>query len=205
MTNDTMAIYRTSPARTAKMMAIMLGICVVGGAIFFGLWDYWISELPPVVVASLEENDVAADSVFTGATFEQDLVFIESSDFITMAFNALPGEPDNNPTFTVAPGDKIIFNVENGGISFHAFGVTANAEGTGGIIPGTEIGTPTAPLTGGESGTAEFIAPLEEGTYYYICTVPGHRVQGMVGEIIVTSGGASESSIPADTEALNAP
>ena len=40
-------------------------------------------------------------------------------------------------------------------------------------------------LKPGESGTAEFIAG-EEGTYYYICTVPGHRDQGMVGEIIVS-------------------
>ena len=37
-------IYRTSPERTIKMMAIMLGICIVGGVIFFGMWDYWISE-----------------------------------------------------------------------------------------------------------------------------------------------------------------
>ena len=34
------------------------------------------------------------------------------------------------------------------------------------------------------SGTSEFIAG-EEGIYYYICTVPGHREQGMVGQIIV--------------------
>ena len=45
------------------------------------------------------------------------------------------------------------------------------------------------PLKPGESGTSEFIAG-EEGTYYYICTVPGHRAQGMVGEIVVTGAGA---------------
>jgi len=27
--------------------------------------------------------------------------------------------------------------------------------------------------------------PCEPGTYYYICTVPGHREMGMVGTIIV--------------------
>jgi len=43
-------IFRTSGERTAKMMAIMLGICVVGGAIFFGMWDYWISSPAPVVI-----------------------------------------------------------------------------------------------------------------------------------------------------------
>ena len=43
-----------------------------------------------------------------------------------------------------------------------------------GVIPGSEIAAPTNPLKPGESGTSEFIAG-EEGTYYYICTVPGHR------------------------------
>ncbi len=40
------------------------------------------------------------------------------------------------------------------------------------------------PLKPGEGGTSEFI-PGEPGTYYYICTVPGHREMGMVGTIIV--------------------
>ena len=39
-------IYRTTSERTVKMMVIMLGICIVGGGIFFGMWDYWIS-MPP--------------------------------------------------------------------------------------------------------------------------------------------------------------
>ena len=43
---------------------------------------------------------------------------------------------------------------------------------------------------------AEFIAG-EEGTYYYICTVPGHRDQGMVGEIIVSgSSGPAVAAAP---------
>ena len=47
-----------------------------------------------------------------------------------------------------------------------------------------KLHSPNNPLKPGESGTSEFV-PAEEGTYYYICTVPGHREQGMVGEIIV--------------------
>ena len=39
-------IYRTTPERTTKMMVIMLGICIAGGGIFFGMWDYWTS-MPP--------------------------------------------------------------------------------------------------------------------------------------------------------------
>ena len=128
----------------------------------------------------------------TGKTITQDLVFLESADFRNLVFNALPGEPGINPTINMSVGDKVVFNVENGGKSFHAFGVTKAEEGFAGIIPGTEVASASNPLKAGESGSSEFIAG-EEGTYYYICTVPGHREQGMVGEIIVgpATGGSS--------------
>lgn len=191
-------VYRTTPARTGKMMVIMLGICIVGGVIFFSMWDYWISEPPPVVAMMAGEPDHAAPAAATGKTITSDLSFIESDDFRTLAFNALPGEPDNNPTINMNVGDKVIFNVINDGLSFHAFGVTKDAEGFGGIIPGSEVASASNPLKAGESGSSEFIAG-EEGTYYYICNVPGHREQGMVGEIIVgpaQGGGSSVAAVP---------
>ena len=184
--------FITSSERTAKMMAIMLGICIAGGVIFFGMWDYWLSQPPPA--ASLGQVEAAEGGVFTGKEIPVDLSFVEASDFITLAFNALPGEPDNNPTINAEVGDKIIFDVVNDGIAFHSFGVTAETEGFGGIIPGSEIATASNPLKPGESGTSEFI-PSEEGIYYYICTVPGHRVQGMVGEIRV-------GDVSADTQMM---
>ena len=112
-----------------------------------------------------------------------------------MAFNALPGEAGNNPTITANVGDKIVFDVINDGKSFHAFGVTLDTEGFAGIIPGSEIASANAPLKPGESGASEFI-PSEPGTYYYICTVPGHRMQGMVGEIIVSGPAAPAAAAP---------
>jgi nitrite reductase (NO-forming) len=180
------------------MMAIMLGICIVGGAIFFGMWDYWTSQPAPVVAMMAGSSEHVAPVAATGKTITSDLVFVESSDFRVLAFNALPGEPDNNPTIEMNVGDKIIFNVDNAGKSFHAFGVTKDTEGFTGIIPGSEIAAPTNPLKPGEGGTSEFIAG-EEGTYYYICTVPGHREQGMVGEIIVSAaqaGAPKEAAAP---------
>ena len=184
MSHDNSQIYRTTPARTGKMMIIMLGICIVGGAIFFGMWDYWISEPAPVVAMMAGDSPSAGPAVHTGATIMSALSFIESSDFRTLAFNALPGDPDNNPTINMEVGDKVVFDVVNDGKSFHSFGVTAQEEGFGGIIPGSEVATASNPLKPGEAGTSEFIAG-EEGIYYYICTVPGHREQGMVGKIIV--------------------
>jgi len=195
---NSQTIYRTSPSRVGKMMIIMLGICIVGGVIFFSMWDYWISIPPPVVAMMAGEAEKTAPAVATGTTITQKLEFIESSDFRIMAFNALPGEEGHNPTINMNVGDKVVFNVDNGGKSFHAFGVTKDAEGTGGIIPGSTIGTASSPLKPGQSGTSEFIAG-EEGTYYYICVVPGHREQGMEGQIIVgpsQDSGSTKAAAP---------
>jgi len=177
-------IFRTSPERATKMMIIMLGIVIVGGVIFFSMWDYWISSPAPVVLMRSAAVSEMPTVVATGKEIPTSLSFIESSDFRTLAFNALPGEADNNPEIHANVGDKIIFDVSNDGKSFHAFGVTAADEGFGGIIPGSEIASASNPLKPGEGGESSFI-PGEEGIYYYICTVPGHREQGMVGKIIV--------------------
>ena len=193
-------VYRTTPARTGKMMAIMLGICIVGGAIFFAMWDFWISEPAPVVAMMAAESAaqaLAEAGDHTGETIPVDLTFIEGDDFITMAFNELPGVEGNNPVINANVGDKIIFDVASTGVSFHAFGVTKNTEGFDGIIPGTDIGSMNSPLSSGDSGTSEFV-PGEEGTYYYICTVPGHRAQGMEGMIVV--GPAAEDSVETHSE-----
>ncbi len=186
-------VYRTTAERTVKMMIIMLGICLVGGIIFFAMWDYWISQPAPVVAMMAGEADHAAPATATGKTITQDLTFIESSDFRTLAFNALPSEDGHNPTIQMNVGDTVVFNVDNGGVSFHSFGVTKADEGLAGIIPGSEIGAASSPLKPGEDDSSEFIAG-EEGTYYYICTVPGHREQGMVGEIIIGPAQGSGSS-----------
>ena len=177
-------IYRTSPERTYKMMAIMLGICNVGGGIFFALWDFWIS-MPPIVPGAGDAADHGgAPATATGKEIPVSLSFVESSDFRILAFDALPGEEGNNPTIFANVGDKLVFDVVNDGKSFHAFGVTAADEGFEGIFPGSEIAAATNPLKAGEGGTSEFI-PTEPGTYYYICTVPGHALQGMQGSFIV--------------------
>ncbi|WP_067960896.1 plastocyanin/azurin family copper-binding protein [Nitrosopumilus sp. Nsub] len=189
-------LYRTTSSRVGKMLAIMLGICIVGGAIFFGMWDYWISETPNVVAVMAGDVDHSAPAEATGITITQDLSFLESPDFRSLTFNAMIDEPGVNPTIEMSVGDKVIFNVVNDGMSFHSFGVTKDTEGFAGIIPGSEVAAPTNPLKPGESGTSEFIAG-EEGTYYYICTVPGHRDQGMVGEIIISgSSGPAVAAAP---------
>ncbi|MGI0064143.1 MAG: plastocyanin/azurin family copper-binding protein, partial [Nitrosopumilaceae archaeon] len=151
----------------------------------------------PASIARGGAVEISAPVVATGKEIPVTLNFIESSDFRTLAFNALPGEPDHNPTITAAVGDKIIFNVKNTGKSFHAFGVTQEAEGFGEIIPGSDIQSASNPLKPGQGGESEFI-PGKEGVYYYICTVPGHREQGMQGKIVV--GDVSDETENMETE-----
>ncbi len=199
MNQHNQEIYRTTSSRTGKMMAIMLGICIVGGVIFFGMWDYWTSTPAAVVGMMSETIEHDPQAAFSGVHIPVKLSFIESSDFRTLSFNALPGEEGHNPTINANVGDEINFEVINDGKSFHAFGVTKADEGFSGIIPKSEVASASNPLKPGEGGKADFI-PSEEGTYYYICTVPGHREQGMVGEIIVgpskTSGSTSQAAAP---------
>ncbi|WP_042683726.1 plastocyanin/azurin family copper-binding protein [Candidatus Nitrosotenuis chungbukensis] len=182
-------IYRTTPVRTTKMLVIMLGISIAGGAIFFSFWDYWIS-MPPGNQMQAAPVESSGGMAATGKQFDVHLNFVESPDFRTLAFNALPGEEGHNPDINASVGDRIEFLVANNGKSFHAFGVTAAEEGFEGIIPGTEISSANNPMKPGESGESAFV-PSKEGTYYYICTVPGHREMGMVGKINVGSAEAA--------------
>ena len=64
------------------------------------------------------------------------------------------------------------------GMSFHAFGVVSNPDDFNSVIFDSAIAAATNPLKPGESGSTTFIAGAP-GTYYYICTVPGHALQGM--------------------------
>jgi len=187
MSENDDVVWRTSSGRVGKMMAILCGTMIVGGIIFFGLGDYWISELSPAGQAFAGitgEEDYAPAVAHTGADIPITLDFIESKASRTLAFTALPGEPGNNPTINAKVGDRIIFNILNAGKSFHSFGVTLDEEGFGGILGDSAVASPNSPLKPGEGGASEFI-PGEPGTYYYICTVPGHREMGMVGTIIV--------------------
>jgi len=182
---ETQNVYRTTPARTGKMMVIMLGICIVGGAIFFSMWDYWISSPAPVVAMMSGAKEAEKPAVATGKTITQDLKFVESADgFSDLAFNALTGEEGHNPDFTVKSGDSVTFTATNKGKGFHAFGIVASPDDFGNPLWGSAIGAATAPLKPGESGSSTFTAGAP-GTYYYICIVPGHAQLGMQGSFIV--------------------
>jgi len=185
MSQHNQEIYRTTSARTGKMLAIILGICIVGGVIFFSMWDYWISYQAPVVAKMAGESEhKLAPGVATGKHMDVTLKFIESPDFKTFAFNALPGEDGHNPEFKVKSGDEVTFSVTNNGKSFHAFGIVSDPENVNSILWNSAIAAASNPIKPGQGGSVTFTAGAP-GTYYYVCTVPGHALQGMKGSFIV--------------------
>lgn len=177
-------IYRTTPARTTKMLVIMLGICIAGGAIFFSFWDYWISLPPGNQMHKAQEGAAPAGQAMTGKEVDVEINFIESPDFKTLAFNALPGEDGHNPDFTVKSGDSVTFTATNAGKSFHAFAVVSDSDDPNTIVFNSAIKSANNPLKPGESGKVTFTAGAP-GSYHYICTVPGHAALGMSGNFIV--------------------
>ena len=49
----------------------------------------------------------------TGVSHDFTLDFVESDDFRTLAFNALPGEDGNNPEIRVNSGDEVTITSAN--------------------------------------------------------------------------------------------
>jgi nitrite reductase (NO-forming) len=137
-----------------------------------------------IIVSAAQESGSSVAAPPTGVHHDFSVDFIESADFKTFAFNALPGEEGNNPEFRVKSGDEITFSVKNVGKSFHAFGIVSDPENFNSILWNSAIAAASNPLKPGQDGNVTFTAGAP-GTYYYICTVPGHALQGMKGSFIV--------------------
>jgi nitrite reductase (NO-forming) len=137
-----------------------------------------------IVVGEGASSEQASAAAPTGVSHEFALDFVESSDFRTLAFNALPGEEGHNPDIRVNSGDEVTVTATNAGVSFHAFGVVTNPDDFTSVVFDSGINSATNPLKSGESGSITFLAGAP-GAYYYICTVPGHALQGMQGSFIV--------------------
>lgn len=79
-----------------------------------------------------------------------------------------------NPTIQVELGDRVRITLINNGTITHSIEVVG-------------LGPPSPKINPGENITIEFVA-TKEGTFDYICPIPGHAEFGMHGKFIVTSG-----------------
>jgi plastocyanin len=73
-------------------------------------------------------------------------------------------------TITVSAGQKVHLTFKNEGKVVHEI-----------IFEGFDAGTKAE---AGETNGANFTAP-RAGTYTFVCTIPGHKEAGMVGQLIV--------------------
>jgi uncharacterized cupredoxin-like copper-binding protein len=101
--------------------------------------------------------------------------------------------PDNlttpGPTLILKRGEPVKIILKNVGVLGHTFIVINSLES---ILPGrinpafdnAKIGEEIKPIKSGSEASTIFI-PDKPGTYYYICSVPGHYQLGQWGKLIV--------------------
>jgi nitrite reductase (NO-forming) len=154
-------------------------ICTVPGHALLGMQGKLI-----VKKAEGGAGGAAAPVQPTGNKVTFDLSFMESSDLTKLGFNAPTGDANANPPIKVKAGDSVTINVANNGKMPHAFGVVSNPEDPNSIVFNAKIKSADNPILKGQTGSITFIAD-RPGNYFYICTVPGHSLQGMQGNFIV--------------------
>ncbi|MDQ4075473.1 MAG: copper-containing nitrite reductase [Chloroflexota bacterium] len=158
------------------------------------------SELPEAGV-SKGQQALASDSTDTSEAdapqaAEQTVQFtLETTMEHGMAFKGVGGEIDGviNPELKVPAGAEVEITLVNGDGVQHDLMIDA-------------FGVATAQfMEKGTSETITFIAD-QDGTFEYICSVPGHKQAGMVGKLIVEGEAtAAAASTPSETKVEAAP
>ena len=197
-TDEESHITRTSRSRFGKGLAVIIIIMAIGAGIQVAYSDFW-HKFPPANQLQVHEGP-KGECAAAGASKEFQLRFTESADFRNLGFNGIAGESGANPDIVVSVCDNVTIEVENGGKMPHAFGVVSNPEDPNTIQFKASFKSASDPIRPGEHGEVRF-TPTKAGEYFYICTVPGHALQGMQGKFIVkkageTAGGAGESVKP---------
>ncbi len=95
-----------------------------------------------------------------------------------------------NPTITMKPGTKLsILFVNTDEDMLHNLRFTAKAPpfdakiGKAGSTGSSDL--PHRAASGYTGQELAFVAPKRAGTYYYVCTIPGHASAGMFGKLVV--------------------
>ncbi len=187
-TEEKSHITRTTGGRLGKGIAVIVIIMAIGAGINIAFSDY-MHKFPPANQLKVQEVK-GPGVVATGVKHVFDLHFVESADLRTLGFNAPAGEPNSNPEFKVKAGDELTFNIIHDGKMPHAFGVVSDPSDPNSIVFSAAIGSANNPQLKGTTKQITFIAD-KPGTYFYICTVPGHADLGMKGTLIVEAAEAA--------------
>jgi cytochrome c oxidase subunit 2 len=89
------------------------------------------------------------------------------------------------PSFTVQVNDTVMVTFHNVGNMPHSFAVVDSLGSNYNILFNSSIGSGSSPIPSSGTASVTFVAS-QAGTYYYICTVPGHEALGMWGNFTVS-------------------
>jgi uncharacterized cupredoxin-like copper-binding protein len=93
------------------------------------------------------------------------------------------------PELRVKVGSLVKLTVVNVGRAVHVLTIVGDLREDPNAVPvfsGASAGTPRNPIPPGSSVTVYLVAE-KEGSYYYVCNVPGHTSLGMYGRFVVES------------------
>jgi rusticyanin len=187
--------------RGGSLPASMMGTSTDTGEVMGGLF----ANAPGPRVSSTEATRLGNDDP-SGATVDRSddrIIFSGTSDHLVVLASS-SGSPNEmfriagmvNPTITVKPGARISIELVNAD-SNAAHGLVITADGSASLrmpmmtaapaFSGSSLwflGNPTS--AGMHTGTFTFTA-TKSGTYQYLCPVPGHARDGIVGAFVVAS------------------
>ena len=164
----------------ASKTVVYAAIAVVVIVVAFGGYYYWMgtqSTTPPPGsnTGSNTVSNTASITIYGGE--------VSASSYgwgLTQSKLTSPGPTLN---MTVGTTYKLTFN--NVGQFPHAFVIKNANSATATTMWNAAVGSASAPITAGQSGSVTF-TPTQAGTYYYLCPVPGHDDLGMWGMVKVT-------------------
>lgn len=145
-----------------KIILIVVIILLVGiGGYFFLKGGYQT----PTPTSAPTSSPTPAPGVNPETVEEKIVSGIKEITIISTEFNFNPS------AVTVEAGEEVRIVFENAGKTSHNL-----------VIEGLEVKTKT--ISGGQTDTIEFTV-TNSGTYTFFCSIPGHRVAGMEGNLKV--------------------
>jgi len=170
---------------SAAVLAATMGMSTAMAATLVSTWK--TATLPQVkALLGKDSGKVSGDTVtYSGKTVH------------VVAAAVLPGFPFpsfevhdvKNPTLDIPAGAAVDVTFINTNKGFgHSFQITQKAPPYA-VMPSIDpvvAGTEFSPVpAGGKFSYADFTWHPKAGTYYYLCTIPGHAATGMFGKIVV--------------------
>ena len=149
-------------ASIAVVLALVVGILMLGGIIY--ILVYPSAPVEPTV------TEVDLELTILGGEIGGAFGFGLEEDVITS-----PG-----PEIQVNHGDLVRVTFTNAGLTAHSFGIVSEVGSDTRALFGAVVGDAARPLAPGQTGIVTFKADAA-GSYFYVCTVPGHALLGMFG------------------------